>query len=86
MKNFIDTVCGPLEYRWSVDPVGYKQIEIYRDAPPAVWDEAQAEVDSFTAFSKRSSLGLCVYLFPLDDNVWHRLSAEAVTVLRALTP
>jgi len=79
-----DTVCGPLEYRWNTDFSGHKQLELQRDAPPAVWDEAQTEVENFLKFIKGASLALCVYLFPLDDNVWHRLTPEALIVLRAL--
>lgn len=84
MTDF-DKRCGPLEYRWAIDLAGYKQLEIYRDAPALFWEEAQQEIEGFMKLVRCSSLALCVYLFPLDDNTWHRVNQEAVTVLRALT-
>ena len=84
MKCELDKVCGPLEYRWSIAPDGYKLLEIYRDSPATIWEDAQEEIDHFMKFAKQASLPLCVYLFPLDDSTWHKLSKEAVTVLRAL--
>ena len=74
----------PFEYRWTIDPAGYKQIEVFRDVSPKYWEAAQIEIESFISCARRSSLALSVYLFPLEDGVWHNVSAEAVIVLRAL--
>jgi len=84
MKS-LDDSCGPFEYRWCADPAGYKQLEVYRDAPSAVWEEAQQEIERFMKVARNSSLALCVYLFPLDDSTWHRIAPEAIRVLRAIT-
>jgi hypothetical protein len=84
MKNSLDSKCGPFEYRWSIDPAGYRQLEVYRDAPGNAWEEAQAEIDKFMLIARTCTLPLCTYLFPLDDKHWHNISEEAVVVLRAL--